>query len=82
MMMVCQRLKSKWETPLIRILIAALTVGFEQREIVVEESLSQQILISVLTLEGQSQKDIVVGIQTQEDTATGWYILPSTRWPT
>lgn len=50
---------------------AALLVGFEEIEIVIEETLTRQLAVSVLVLQGQADREFIVSVQTLADTATG-----------
>ena len=37
----------------------------------VEEILTRQVAVSVLVLQGQADREVIVSVQTQADTATG-----------
>ena len=48
-----------------------MVVGFQVTELLVEETTSE-VLIEVVLLEGRSNRELTVGIQTRDGSATGW----------
>lgn len=58
---------------LVNLFISVVVIGFLETDIQIKESTTSQVTAQVVLLEGTSERDFVVGVQTADGSATGTY---------
>lgn len=56
---------------LVNLFISVVVIGFLETDIQIKESTTSQVTAQVVLLEGTSEREFVVGVQTADGSATG-----------